>query len=204
MTALVNRLIEQINVKCLGVPLIEAGFRRKGRVWTRTRDDRTDLVEMVLGKWNEGGSGRFTVELGVAYPGLLEEVAEIEGFQYYRPYLGKLAIEACQIRERIGFLLDSPSDRWWEVRSEGPIEPVGNEVAGFVATRGFAWFEQQPSEAAFGRFPGATGLFQVVALIRHGDLERGRQALASYLAEPRVVAAGQAGLVAAWAAARGV
>jgi len=141
----VNHLIERINIKHLSVPLIGAEFRRHGRVWTKRRADRIDLVEVVLGKWNEGETGRFTVELGVAYPELLTMVAAIEAFRFYRPYLDRPAIEACQIRERLGFLLSPAEDRWWEVAADGPTEPIGEAVAGALGAAGLAWFGRQPT-----------------------------------------------------------
>ncbi|XHC27283.1 MAG: DUF4304 domain-containing protein [Phycisphaerales bacterium] len=110
----------------------DAGFRKKARTFRLASDRSVAVLNVQASRWNQGGTGRFTLNLGVHWP----ETDRLMD----RPTVGAEPKEyECVVRARIGDLLPGDLDRWWEIDSETSIEQLGAEVAGVVSRVGLPW-----------------------------------------------------------------
>lgn len=98
----IARAIDEAVGSALVPSLRERAFRKTRRNWWRVSEASVRAVTVQSSWSNVGETGQFTVEFGVSYPSLGEDM----------PTTGGHAGMCCH-RERLGFLLDPPHDRWW-------------------------------------------------------------------------------------------
>lgn len=111
----------------LGVPLKAAGFRKRANSFNRSvRDGLVHVVSLQLGPFDPSGMhavpglvpdlyGRYTVNLGVYVP----EMGRMSS-----PRSSWVNEYNCQLRWRLGTLMDGGSDRWWDLRDRLSMEEV--------------------------------------------------------------------------------
>ena len=85
--------------------LRNVGFRKKGPIYSRTREYLSHLVSIQTSKWNDQSEFRFTIDCGVLVPGVVEV--------YANKKVGSPKIEDCCMSIRIGFLTSEKTDLWW-------------------------------------------------------------------------------------------
>lgn len=149
--------------------LKERGFAGKGRVLTRAQGDGVQVVEIENGKYNDSRRARFTVEIGVCFPQVMETVAQLEKFAYLLPYLNKPQVGICHVRERLGMLFDQPEDHWWTVSAVTDHVPEPTEILTPLLERGLPWLEARSTLAGLVELGKAGGGVQgIVILARCG------------------------------------
>jgi uncharacterized protein DUF4304 len=120
------------------------GFKKGGRTYNRTCDDGiVHVINFQMGEYpigdyvipglRESLYGKFAVNLGVYLPC----VFEVEGYpgpkRMYREY-------HCEIRERLGALINNREDVWWEL--SGPVEVVAADVCDVLTRLGLPFLSQ--------------------------------------------------------------
>lgn len=101
--------------------LAAAGFSGSRRTFRRVRGPFVDLVHIQASQWGSVREGRFTLNLGVYAPPIVEALGEPSHVEPPE-YLG-------HVRRRIGDVLTPEGDRWWELR-------VGTDLAALAAELG--------------------------------------------------------------------
>lgn len=119
--------------------LKKLGFTAKGRVLKRPKDDAVQIIEFLNWKYNDAESARFTVEVGVCFPGILEEVAQVEEFSFYRPYLENPEIVVCSRRERLGMFMQPAQDHWWTITALDGVTPNPAEILEPLFDKAIPW-----------------------------------------------------------------
>ncbi|MBU1235426.1 MAG: DUF4304 domain-containing protein [Gammaproteobacteria bacterium] len=148
MTVPASKLLNDFLKKSIVPALKNIGFDGKGRVWTRSKDDGIQLVDIQNWKYNDPAQARFTIEFGICFPDMLAEVAKLDEFAFHRPYLNKPDIVVCQVRERLGMLLDEPQDTWWSVNAEPAQLPDPAEILVPLLDRAVPWLDARSSLSA--------------------------------------------------------
>jgi len=107
-------------------PLLkDAGFKKAGYVWNRSRENFVDVVDLQVGKGRANGKENFTLNAGVCVPEWVEMIWE-------KP-LAKVVRETnCAVRGRIseiaaGFRQDV-RDKWWTIESGADAVTVGDDL----------------------------------------------------------------------------
>lgn len=178
--------------KCLGERLKPHGFTRKNRVLHRTLGDGvaacTQLIDLQGDKWNEGRRGKFTVNLGVCFPALLELQAGLPGLewiaQHVKPndiafgpggFQGRLNNAVPPQRDtRWPSELKHGEDFWAQIEDTTDLAALAEGVALAVFDHALPWLDARSRLAAFGAFDaqeiGAPGPREsVLAALLLGD-----------------------------------
>ena len=152
--------------------LKKAGFVGKGRVFRRSMGDALQVVEIQNWKYNDPERARFTLEVGVCFPGILTEVSQFDAFSFYRPYVENPGITLCSLRERLGMFLDTPEDHWWEVNAVTGHLPDPPEILNPLLQKAVPWLDTWSSLAFFVQngTPG-DGQLGIAALAACGRLD---------------------------------
>ena len=129
-------------VTLVHVVLKEHTFRKRGNGFNHEVEPGcVHVVRFQMGAFNPPGTveipglrpnlyGRFTVNLGV----YLDAVREQTRFPATRP--GFINDYNCHLRQRLGFLMDPPADRWWPLDSPDEVGPL---VRDLIVNVGLAW-----------------------------------------------------------------
>ena len=150
-------------IKVISSLLKEKGFSRKGTCFYLRRGNNWGLLDFQKSRKGIVGETIFTVNLGICSGRLLE---------FLSPDLleQKPSIEACHWRERVGFLLPERQDKWWSIRSTGPLNSLVNELkdcldqAAIPAIEQHLSDEQLCSEWLSGKSPGLTDIQRLMNL----------------------------------------
>lgn len=120
----------------LGIaPLLkEHGFSKRGRNFHKRFDEGIQVVNIQADKWNEGGIGRFTINLGVYFRAiaLITERWPVDGMP--KEY-------ECTIRNRLGLLMPTRDDKWWSLGDGIKDEWVASDAADALAEFGLSWLQ---------------------------------------------------------------
>jgi uncharacterized protein DUF4304 len=117
-------LLAQLLSDHIGPWLKERGFRRSGLTFIRDLDE----VAWVINYQRTEGRGeceRFTVNFGVASLRLIRSDERLDP--------GRLVVELCHWRLRLGRLIDPPIDAWWQLCGSGSVEPSAVEQRQLLA-----------------------------------------------------------------------
>jgi predicted Zn-dependent protease len=112
--------------------LKERGFKKKGRTFRRYSPGAVQVVNIQGSRTNSGDSGRFTMNLGVYFP----SVARLAGTETESP----LEYE-CTLRARIGRLMPTSYDHWWELDAAADIDALAADVADAYRRFGEDWLQ---------------------------------------------------------------
>lgn len=165
-----SKMLNDFLKKSIVPPLKDLGFAGKGRVLTRAQGDGVQVIDIQNWKYNDSKRARFTVEIGVCFPQVLAQVAKLDEFAYYLPYVSKPDIVACQVRERTGMFLDRPEDHWWTVSAVTDHVPDPAEILTPLLERGLPWLDARSTLAALvelGEAGGAQGMVILALCGRH-------------------------------------
>lgn len=144
--------------------LKKLGFTAKGRVLKRQNGDAVQIIEFLNWKYNDAEKAQFTVEIGVCFPGILDEVANFEEFSYYRPYVDNPDVAVCFQRERLGMFMKPPQDYWWPVGKAADDMPNPAEILGLITHSALPWLDAWSSLDYFVHHGKAdTGQLGIVA-----------------------------------------
>lgn len=110
------------------------GFGKSGTTWIRP-SKWTQVINIQLSRWNSSAEAQFTVNLGIS----IEELhAAAEGL----PIKGTLKEHDCDVRTRIGRLLPSKNDHWWQVTPDTVPNQLAEDVFGSIELFALPWFER--------------------------------------------------------------
>lgn len=112
--------------------LAAAGFSGSRRTFRRVRGAFVDLVHVQASQWGSLREGRFTLNVAVYVPQIVEALDE-PAHAEPPEYLG-------HVRRRIGDLVQPEGDRWWDVRDTTDLPALAAEVAGLYASAMEPWF----------------------------------------------------------------
>jgi hypothetical protein len=127
------------------------GFRKSGPRFSRPLEDVVHLVSVQSSIRNSASCLRVTINLGVWIPELEDPGTKPD-------------VWSAHWRERLGFLMPEPSDRWWEARSEIEAAAAGSEIGHALTTFAFPAFDDLRTADALaalwrsGQAPGLTEL----------------------------------------------
>jgi hypothetical protein len=129
------------------------GFERRGKVLRALSDDIAKVVEFQ--KSNESNAQRilFTVNLGIVCGQLLDPE---------RVKLKNSTSINAHLRTRLGMLLSTPKDMWWELTPSADWEAVARELSQLLVARGLPYLNEYGSVRDLvalwksGKSPGLT------------------------------------------------
>jgi hypothetical protein len=186
--------------KRLAEALHAEGFTRRTRVLFRERGEgpgRTvQLIAFQGDKWNEGKWGKFTINLGVCFPALLDLQKNLPGLewigQHANPY--DVAFGPGGFEGRLGDALEGESsprwpetlkpreDFWVQIDARTDLVALSDRVNAAVEDLALPWLQRRSALSAFGqtdatsiRGPGPRE--QVLAAILAGNLDMARERL---------------------------
>jgi hypothetical protein len=149
--------------KEIGSFLKTKGFSRKGNCFYFRQGNNWGLLDFQKSRKSTAEEISFTINLGIC-SGKLQEFFSPDSLEQ------KPSIEACQWRERVGFLLPEHQDKWWLVRDVGPLASLVDELKGCLVRMVIPAIEQHLSddllcvEWSSGKSPGLTDIQRLMNL----------------------------------------
>jgi hypothetical protein len=140
----VGKFVDLIARVALAEPLKAAGYRKDGRTWRRRTDESVLVVNVQSSRWNDQAEGQFTLNVGVYFPALAEQLA-------IYPVTDKPAECDCHLRQRPVMLSTGGLDTWWKVSpadSEDKISAIGAEVRAIFQMYAQPWLDRLKDLAA--------------------------------------------------------
>jgi hypothetical protein len=140
---------KQFVVDAVAGALRPVGFRKSGLKFSRPLTDVVHLVSVQSSVSSTASSLRATVNLGVWVPALADNGAKPD-------------IWAAHWRERLGFLMPDPTDRWWEACSDREAAAAALEIGHALRTFALPVLDSLATADALaalwrsGRSPGLT------------------------------------------------
>lgn len=188
----------------LAEALKPAGFKRRSRVLFRELGESVHRCVQLIGfqgdKWNEGRWGKFTINLGVCFPALLDLQKELPGLEWIGEHVNPydLAFGPGGFEARLGDALAgerSPrwpealkprEDFWAEIDADTDLIDLSQRLNAAVQDLALPWLEQRSTLRAFGRrdekaFRGPGPRERMLAAILDGDLALAGEQLRSSL-----------------------
>lgn len=153
------------------------GFRKAAMTWVRG-SPWVQIINIQSGKWNTPSEGTFTLNLGLYVP-------ELHAATEAWPVSGSVKEYDCDVRRRIGELMASAEDYWWEVTPTTELEPVIMTVCESVEAFAIPWLDrtnQSMENVAAELAHSCSFLSAAVAFALAGDKTAASQALANALA----------------------
>ena len=154
------------------------GYKRHAHTFREALPDGIWRVINVQGsKWNEGSSGRFTLNLGVHLP----QVRAVIG----HPPLTKPPKEwDCELRARIGRLMPDRRDKWWQFDQRSDLQAIADDVVDAWRTYGQLWLVRY-SDLRTARDEPDDYPFAIAASVALGEPDAARHWYAARGAEPK-------------------
>ncbi|PKN92411.1 MAG: hypothetical protein CVU44_14840 [Chloroflexi bacterium HGW-Chloroflexi-6] len=109
-------------------------FRKSGRTFYRQVDEIWQVLNVQSSQSNFGLIEKFTINLGIYHP----IIAQLAGKSFSTGYPKEYE---CTIRKRIGHLMQSQGDYWWEIDPSTNLEVLAKQVNSTVEEFGLPWLE---------------------------------------------------------------
>ena len=138
MVSEISKLIDAVIRQGLANSLRIDGFRKYGRTFVRQIADAAQIVNVQASQGNYDGRGQFTLNLGVYFPAVARRRGIVASGMYPKEYESTL-------RVRIGELMPTRSDLWWEIHNWAQISELAGVVANAYEQYGPSWFEKMLS-----------------------------------------------------------
>jgi hypothetical protein len=140
-------------VSAIATFLKPEGFERRGKVLRALSDDIAKVVEFQKSDESTAQRILFTVNLGIVCGQLLDpERVKLRNSK---------SIDA-HLRTRLGMLLSTPKDMWWELTPSADWEAVARELSQLLVARGLPYLNEYGSVRDLvalwesGKSPGLT------------------------------------------------
>lgn len=131
ITEAVDRIVAGGVAPCL----LKAGFERHALALVRPKGDLHQVLHVQTSLRNTEQRGRFTLNLALASM----EISRL--WHVERVARGPTDQQAWLFSQRIGALLDPPSDRWWDIEPATDLDRLAAELEQLVRTRVLPYFE---------------------------------------------------------------
>ncbi len=159
--------------KVLAEQLKPAGFRRRARVLLRESGEGAQrcvqLVDLQGDTWNQGSDGRFTVNLAVCFPALLDLQKDLPGLewlaQHGNPYSTALGPGGVTTRlsDAMGEArsaawpeaLRAGEDFWADIDARTDLADLARRLAAAVTDLALPWLERRSTLSAFAAAEGS-------------------------------------------------
>jgi|SRR5882762_3458305 len=109
------------------------GFARRGTILRKFSQGNSGIIEFQKSIKNSGDKLLFTVNLAVICGELLEPE---------QPQLDKARSLDAHLRQRIGMLLSSRPDKWWEVSAAIDVSALANEISSLIFNEAAPYIER--------------------------------------------------------------
>lgn len=175
-TVSIARQIDDVIRRALVPSLRADGFRKSARTFHRSLDGVIEVLHVQASTSNAGDVGRFTLNLGVYFPGV-DEILGDATLEHPKEY-------QCHVRERIGAVMGR-GDHWWTLDPTTPPADVAPEIE--RAYRDFvpSWFDRHRSPLSacetLRRSYGATETALALAILGRDASPPGQRGSASLL-----------------------
>ena len=136
-----SKMLNSFIKDAIAPALLSAGFKATGRVYRRRLADALQVVDLQNWKYNDSKRARFTIELGVCFPRLLGAVSALDAYAFYTDMLDRPGITGCNVRRRLGELMDPPTDIWWTVSATTGFVPAPDQVTTPLLAVGLPWMD---------------------------------------------------------------
>lgn len=152
--------------------LKSVGFRRQGSHLHRTHDDLVHGVNFQASQWGTAAVGSFTINLVVTSPWLYSSWTS-------KPLPRNPATALFPVSHRIGAVMPSQRDHWWEVTSSTDMVALGAEVSEAIMMWGVPFLDGIPNGDALldrirsrkdlsGLIPGQVPLVHAILAVERG------------------------------------
>jgi len=151
-TSTTVRAIQFVSRAVADLGLSDAGFRRQGNHLHRHVEGLIHAVHFQASQWGSATSGSFTITLVVTSPFLYSTWTG-------RPFPSNPASALFPVTTRIGALMPSRKDQWWEVDAGTNLDALSREVAAAILHYGMPFFESfKSAESVLLRLRQGEGL----------------------------------------------
>ena len=130
----IAKLIEEVVRLRLAGELKGLGFKKHSRTFLRQRSGATEIVNVQASQGNVGGTGKFTINVGIYLPGAAARLGTVAHGTYPKEHESTL-------RQRIGSLMPMHDDHWWHVDTSTDLTQLAAEVAITVTTLAIPWLD---------------------------------------------------------------
>ena len=117
------------------------GFQRKGNHFYRTSEDVIHGIHFQCSQWGSNEEGSFTINLMVTSPFVYQAWTG-------KPLPANPATALFPIQIRIGLLLPSRKDKWWNISQSTEISSLVAEINQALLLYGLPFFDQYPNQLA--------------------------------------------------------
>ena len=114
---------KKVILAALAETLGPSGFRKRGSIFTRGRNDVVHLISLQSSTESTAVSLRVTVNLAIWVEALADERKKPD-------------VSASQWRQRIGSVMPVRNDHWWVARSEAESRSVAAEICSAIQKYG--------------------------------------------------------------------
>ncbi|HQR71327.1 MAG TPA: DUF4304 domain-containing protein [Burkholderiaceae bacterium] len=149
-----DRQLEKV-IATISATLKSDGFDRRGKTLRSISEGVSQLIEFQKSDKSDSQRIRFTVNLGIVCDKLLD--AE-------RTTLAKATVEDAHLRTRLGQLLSSPADIWWDLTASTDCDVLAGELSQLLKMRALPYLSEHGSEKSLialwesGKSPGLTAV----------------------------------------------
>ncbi len=165
------------------VPMLKAeGYRKAGHTFRLATPRCVLVVNVQASQWSSREALKFTLNLGAFYPELNEVM---QRGSWANPGASGPTEALCHIRARIGRLMPSQSDVWWELQA-GSLPPgAATEVMEALRDFGLPWLRGMGDlEAARQLAEGSGRVVEAASLaILVGRRDEARRVVADFLSK---------------------
>jgi hypothetical protein len=143
-----NKVIEALtNV------LKPVGYTKRRHTFRRLSDGNSAVIEVQRSVESDKNTIKFTINIGVVCGRLLED---------WEPLLIKAGSSSAHLRNRIGYFLSEPHDKWWVLDASTDTSVINSELSTLLERNVVPYLSQHVSDRDLialwetGRSPGLT------------------------------------------------
>jgi len=184
-----QQVIKAVGSGPVAALLIPLGFKRQAPHFWRETDGLFHSVNFQASQWGTSEAGQFTLNLGVSSPSLYSIFTG-------RSFPKNPGTVLWPINNRIGGLMPSRCDLWWQVTEVSDANKLGPEVADALREYAIPFFESIRTEEQFNELllggrpvPGLTAaqrpLVGATIAVQLGQLDVARRLLRTALNDHR-------------------
>ena len=118
------------------------GYQLQGSTLRKKQGEAMLLIDFHTGKWNEGESGDFVIDLGVHYPQLVQDILRIPAYAYLRASLEPPTLNICAYQARLGELWKG-TDYWWHVGPGTNLKQLTEQLTIILVEVGLPWLKER-------------------------------------------------------------